>query len=86
MIRRIALPMTALLLGAILFYVSRFWIFDLWPRDGLFGIAALRPRGNLVQGWLGGTRLWPFDLLIWSTGAFLVLTLAQRIVDRLTRR
>lgn len=86
MIRRLALPVAALLLGAVLFYVSRFWIFDLWPREGLFGIAALRPGGNLVQGWLGGTRLWPFDLVIWAVVAFLLLSLAQRIADRLTRR
>ena len=85
MIRRLALPVAALLLGVILFYVSRFWIFDLWPREGLFGIAALGPGGNLVQGWLGGTRLWQLDLLVWATGAFLLLTLAQKITDRLTR-
>lgn len=86
MTRLLALPVAALLLGAVLFYVSRFWIFDLWPREGLFGIAALRPGGNLVQGWLGGTPFWPFDLVIWAVIAFLLLTLAQKIADLLGRR
>ncbi|KIC48375.1 hypothetical protein [Tateyamaria sp. ANG-S1] len=73
----------ATLIGAILFYVSRFWDFRLWPRDGLFGIEALRPQGGLVGQWLRGTDLAPFELLIWAIGAFLILTLLQKLYDLL---
>lgn len=68
---------------AILFYLSRFWIFSLWPRSGLFGFEALRPQGDLVDRWLRGTDLAPFDLLIWAVGAFLVLTVLQKLYDLL---
>ncbi|APX11875.1 hypothetical protein [Tateyamaria omphalii] len=73
----------ATLTAAILFYVSRFWDFRLWPRDGLFGIEALRPQGGLVAQWLRGTDLAPFELLIWAIGAFLILTLLQKLYDLL---
>ncbi|MBY5932083.1 hypothetical protein KUV51_03650 [Tateyamaria omphalii] len=74
----------ATLIAAILFYVSRFWDFRLWPRDGLFGIEALRPQGGLVAQWLRGTDLAPFELLVWAVGAFLILTLLQKLYDLLT--
>ncbi|WP_299295508.1 hypothetical protein [uncultured Tateyamaria sp.] len=68
---------------AALFYVSRFWDFRLWSRDGLFGIEALRPQGGLVGQWVRGTDLAPFELLIWAVGAFLVLTALQKLYDLL---
>ena len=73
------------LVGAALFYVSRFWDYRLWPRDGLFGIEALRPQGGQVARWLRGSDLAPFELLIWGIGAILVLSLLQKLFD-LTKR
>jgi hypothetical protein len=52
--------------AAVLFYLSRFWTLSLWPRDGLFGIEALRPQGSLLGQWLRGTDFAPFELLIWA--------------------
>lgn len=65
----------------VLIYLSRFWTLSLWPRDGLFGITALRPQGSLVNHWLRGTDFAPFELLIWAVGAFLVLTVLQKLYD-----
>lgn len=75
----------AVVLAAILLYVSRYWQFNLWAQDGLFGIQSLRPNGDLLRDLLGGTGLRPFDILIWAIGAFLFLTAVQSIVDRLKR-
>lgn len=69
--------------AAVLFYLSRFWSLSLWPRSGLFGIEALRPQGSLVDQWLRGTDFAPFELLIWAVGVFLVLTVLQKLYDRL---
>jgi hypothetical protein len=69
--------------AAVLFYLSRFWTLSLWPRDGLFGIEALRPQGSLLGQWLRGTDFAPFELLIWAIGAFLLLTLLQKLYDLL---
>ena len=79
--KRVIWLLTAGLLAAILYYVSRFWTFRLWPRDGLFGIDALRPQGGLVGQWVRGTDLAPFELLIWAVGAFLLLTVIQKLYD-----
>ncbi|MEM6371897.1 MAG: hypothetical protein AAF727_03830 [Pseudomonadota bacterium] len=73
-----------LLIAAALYYLSRFWTLSLWPRSGLFGIEALRPQGSLVGQWLRGTDFAPFELLIWAVGAFLLLSVLQKIYDRLT--
>ncbi|MEL6450799.1 MAG: hypothetical protein AAFQ19_06030 [Pseudomonadota bacterium] len=72
------------LVAVILFYISRFWYLSLWPRSGLFGIEALRPQGGLLARWLRGTDLAPFELLIWAVGAFLVLTVLQKLYERLS--
>ena len=80
---RIAWMLIATLVAAILYYVSRFWTFRLWPRDGLFGVEVLRPQGGLVGRWLRGTDFAPFELLIWAVGAFLVLTVLQKLYDLL---
>ncbi|MFL4470675.1 hypothetical protein ACERZ8_12575 [Tateyamaria armeniaca] len=69
--------------AAVFFYLSRFWTFSLWPRSGLFGIEALRPQGSLLGQWLRGTDFAPFELLIWAVGAFLVLTVLQKLYDLL---
>lgn len=73
----------ALIIGAVLLYLSPFWPFEVWGRDGLFNLEALRPGGDLLSRWLRGTLLAPFDVLIWVIGAFLVLTWVQKGLDRL---
>ncbi|WP_299687396.1 hypothetical protein [uncultured Tateyamaria sp.] len=83
--KRILWLLIAALTTAVLYYVSRFWTFRLWPRDGLFGIEALRPQGGLVAQWLRGTDLAPFELLIWAIGAFLLLTALQKLYDLLNK-
>ncbi|AVL54990.1 hypothetical protein CEP88_15855 [Roseobacter denitrificans] len=70
----------------IFFYVSRFWYLNLWPRQGLFGIEGLRPQGGLLARWLRGTDAAPYELLIWAIGFFAVLSIAQKIYDRLPHR
>ncbi len=69
--------------GVILLYLSRFWFLSLWPRSGLFGVEELRPQGGLLATWLRGTDFAPFELLIWAVGVFLVLTMMQKLFDRL---
>ena len=81
--KRILWLAIATTVAAVLFYISRFWDFRLWSRDGLFGIEALRPQGGLVGQWVRGTDLAPFELLIWAVGVFLVLTLLQKLYDLL---
>lgn len=82
------------LLAGILFYLSRYWFLEFWPRDGLLGIQVLDPRGGLLRDWLRaidlgdwlkGRDLMPFELLIWAVGGFLILTWIQAIIDRLKR-
>ncbi|MEP2639417.1 hypothetical protein [Roseobacter sp.] len=83
MIRRALMLVVVGALAAALFYTSQFWYLSLWPRDGLLGIKALRPQGDLVSLWVRGTQATPFALLIWALGCFVVLSLAQKIYDRL---
>ncbi|MEL7166481.1 MAG: hypothetical protein AAGL96_13510 [Pseudomonadota bacterium] len=80
---RVVWTLIAALSVAVLFYVSRFWTFRLWPRDGLFGIDALRPQGKLTGQWLRGTDFAPFELLIWGIGAFIALSILQKLYDLL---
>ena len=84
MIRHIVMLALMLLITAILLYLSRFWIFSWWGREGLFGFEALRPQGDLLSRWLRGTDFRPFELLLWVVGGFLILTWVQKIVDWLT--
>jgi len=79
--KRILLLLIIFVLGTVMLYLSRFWIFDLWPRSGLFGIAELRPGGGLLGRWLRGTPFAPFELLIWATGVFVILTWVQKFYD-----
>jgi hypothetical protein len=84
MIRRVLWLAVMTTVTAAVFYISRFWDFRLWPREGLFGVEALRPQGGLLARWLRGTELAPFELLIWVIGVFLLLTLLQRLYDATT--
>ena len=83
--RRLFWMLVAIAAGAAFFYISRFWDFRLWGREGSWGIEALRPQGGLLARWLRGTDLAPFDLLIWVIGVFLILTALQKLFDRISR-
>jgi hypothetical protein len=83
MLQRVLRLGVALLVGALLLYVSRFWPFELWSRDGLLGWSALPPGGDLLARWLRGTPLAPFELIIWAGLTFASLTLLQRLLHRL---
>lgn len=85
MLGRVVRLAIAGLVGLVLLYVSRFWPFELWGREGLFGWPELRPGGDLLARWLGGTPAAPFELIIWAAVAFLSLTFLQRLFDRLGR-
>ncbi|MEM6578657.1 MAG: hypothetical protein AAF678_09200 [Pseudomonadota bacterium] len=83
MIRRIVFLLIMGVVAFALFYISRFWDFRLWGREGLFGIEMLRPQGGLLAFWLRGTPLAPYELLIWTVGSFLILTGLQNLFDRI---
>lgn len=82
---RIAGLVLMAVVAGVLLYLSRFWIFEFWGREGLAGIAELRPGGGLLGQWLRGTPFAPFELLIWAVGGFLILTWVQRGLDRLRK-
>lgn len=82
--KRPFLLLLMLCVGIIFLYLSRFWFLDLWGREGLFGWQELRPGGGLLGRWLRGTQFAPFELLIWATGVFLILTYLQKFVDFLS--
>ncbi len=84
MIRRVAFLGITAVLTAIFYYLSRFWDFRLWDREGLLGIEQLRPQGSLLARWLQGTDFAPFELLIWVLGIFLILTYLQKLFEALT--
>ncbi len=81
MIKRVGLLLLMVAVAIALLYISRFWTVRLWDRGDLFG---LRPQGGYLAQWLRGTRFAPFELLIWVTGSFLILTWLQRLTDYLS--
>ena len=83
--KRVGLLLLVAAVAIVMFYLSRFWFLDLWPRSGLFGIRDLRPGGGLLGRWLRGTDFRPFELMIWACGVFLILTILQSIIDKLTK-
>jgi hypothetical protein len=72
----------AICLVAIFAYLSRFWIFDLWSRDGLLGYSVLRPGGDLWRRWMNDLGFGSYDVILWVVGVFAVLTVVQKIWDR----
>lgn len=84
--RRVITLALVAFLAAVLLYLSGFWIWSFWSGPGLFGIEALHPQGDLVARWLRGTKAAPYSLLIWAIGVFVVLTLVQKLIDRLPDR
>lgn len=81
MIRRVIWTVIAAFAGVAMLYISRFWSFRLWGREGLFGIEELRPQGGLLARWLRGTEFAEFELVIWVVMLFLVLTVLQKLYD-----
>ena len=77
--------LVAILLAVIFLYISRFWIFDLWDREGLFGVEYLRPGGDLLRRELRGTYFAPYDLLVWVSGGFVLLSLFEKAWGAATR-
>lgn len=86
MIARLFWLLIAVGVGVAMLYLSRFWVFDLWSRDGLFGVEALRPQGGLLALWLRGTVFAPFELLIWICGVFLALTWLEKLYGLIVHR
>ncbi len=83
MSRRIIWMIITIAVAFVLLNISRFWMFELASRAGLFGIKALRPQGGLLAQWLRGTPLAPFELVIWMCGTFLALTWVEKLYGRL---
>ncbi len=74
----------ALLLTAILIYLSRFWIWQApWSNEGLFAIKTLSPRGDVIRQLVRGTPLNVFDVLVWFSVAILSLSCLQWLHDRI---
>ncbi|MEM7074443.1 MAG: hypothetical protein AAGA28_05150 [Pseudomonadota bacterium] len=67
-----------------LFYISRFWPFELWSRQSVLGQWGLRPRGGLLQFWLRGTPFAQFELIVWAVLAFVSLSLTEKLVGWIT--
>jgi len=84
--RRVAGLILALILLTVFAYLSRFWIFEWWGREGLFGFEELRRGGDLWRRWMNGFGLGPYDLVLWAVGGFFVLSVAQKIWDRFAPR
>ena len=76
----------ALALSAVILYASRYWQFDLWERDGLFGWEVLRPQGDLITRWARGTPAAPFALLLWGIGVFALLSVIEWVRKLLFER
>ena len=76
----------AILLAIVFLYISRFWIFDFWGREGLFGVEYLRPGGDLLRRELRGTFFAPYDLLVWVAGGFIILSMLDNIWSRVRDR
>ncbi|MGB0412160.1 MAG: hypothetical protein ACPGFA_11270 [Pikeienuella sp.] len=72
----------AAMLTILALYLSRFWPFEWWGRDGLLDIKDLRPQGDLLRLWLRGTPFAAYDLLIWAIGCFAVLTGIQNLWNK----
>ncbi len=86
MTRRIIWMSITAIAALVLFYLSRFWIFSFWSREGLFGVSELRPQGGLLARWLRGTDFAPFELLIWVVGFFVILTWLEKAYGKINQR
>ncbi len=82
---RIAGLILATVLVALIWYTSRYWDLALWPREGLFGVEAIRPQGDLVTQWTQGSPLRPYNIVLWAIGWFLVLSFVQWLLEKVRR-
>lgn len=69
--------------GLALLYLSRFWPFELWPRNGVLAGLGFRPGGDLVRFWVRGTQLAQFDFLIWGIVGFITLSVLEFVTKSL---
>lgn len=79
--KKILLLLIVAAVGIALLYISRFWIFSLWDRPGLFDLKQIPPQGGVLKRWLRGTDLVPFELIIWAISGFLLLTGLEKLFD-----
>lgn len=70
---------------AALAYVSRFWVFSWWGREGLFGVERLSSGGDLWRSWMADAGLGPYDVMLWAVACFVLLSAAQRLWSRIFR-
>ena len=73
----------AISLTFIFAYLSRFWVFAWWGREGLFGIEALLRGGDLWRRWMNDLDLGTYDIVLWIVAVFIALTLLQKLWDRI---
>ncbi len=85
MTRRVIWMALTIIAAVIMLYLSRFWTFDFWGREGLFEIKELRSKGGLLAQWLRGTQFAPFELLIWLGGVFFILTWLEKAYGFVTK-
>lgn len=80
--RRLLALLLVICVAAGLLYVSRFWPFELWSRQSWLGQAGWRPQGGMLMQWLRGTQFAQFELLIWVVGSFIVLSVSEKVAQR----
>jgi hypothetical protein len=85
-LRRLLALVLVLVVATGLFYVSRFWPFELWTRQSWLGQMGWRPRGGMLMQWLRGTPFVQFELLLWGVGSFLLLSLTERLAQAIRGR
>ena len=84
--RRVTGILIAILLTLIFLYLSRFWIWQApWGNDGLFGIKALSPRGNVLRQLIPIKSLAVFDILIWFAVVIFTLSGLQWLKTRIAK-
>ena len=76
----------AIVLTLVLLYASRFWIWTApWSNDGLFGLKLFSPYGDVVRWWLRGTPFSELAIVIWGSGAIILLSVLQWLASRLIK-
>lgn len=83
--KHILLIIITAIIGVVLLYISRFWVFTLWARDSVIG-QWLHPAGGYLARWIRqwiGSEWVAFELIVWVVVLFLTLTVMQKIYERL---
>lgn len=81
--RRLVAVGLVVCVAAGLLYISRFWPFELWARQGWLDQAGWRPQGGMLLHWLRGTQFAQFELLIWVTGSFVALSVTEKLAQHI---